>query len=255
MNQLFLMKEYPADVLPMYAQGYSVCRFLIDQKGPRTFIQFLGDYMRHPSWTANIKQHYGYDSLKELQDYWLAWVADGGGPVERFAKSPTNRTGQANGEIASTGGNSGVSNSGVSQASATVAVAGPTPNSTSSTPAGPAARQAEPGKSPSLMELAGPSTPARGVAATGGNLQPEGPATQLASTQGNGWYSRKRREVESRNEAGGALEPIKPMVPPSVLHSGPYQTAHPQPEQQMSRSGSPIPWSSGAEIAPGQFVR
>ncbi len=29
MNQLFLLTEYPPDVLPMYAQGYSVCRFLI----------------------------------------------------------------------------------------------------------------------------------------------------------------------------------------------------------------------------------
>ncbi len=86
MNQLFLMKEYPADVLPMYAQGYSVCRFLIDQKGPRTFIEFLGEYMKHPSWTDNVKRYYGYDSLKELQDYWLAWVSQGGGPVEKFAK-------------------------------------------------------------------------------------------------------------------------------------------------------------------------
>ena len=55
MNQLFLMKDYPADVLPMYAQGYSVCQFLIDQKGPREFIRFLGNYLRHPSWTKNLK--------------------------------------------------------------------------------------------------------------------------------------------------------------------------------------------------------
>ena len=48
MNQLFLMTEYPSDVLPMYAQGYSVCRFLIAQQGPRTFIQFLKSYMQRP---------------------------------------------------------------------------------------------------------------------------------------------------------------------------------------------------------------
>ena len=87
MNQLFLLKEYPNDVLPMYAQGYSVCRFLISQQGPRTFINFLESYMRNPSWTDNIRQHYGYSSLAELQQYWLAWVSEGCGEVTRYAKT------------------------------------------------------------------------------------------------------------------------------------------------------------------------
>ena len=84
MNRLFLLTEYPADVLPMYAQGYSVCRFLIEQKGPREFINFLTDYMHHPSWTANIRKHYGYQSLAGLQTRWLDWVADGSTDVTEF---------------------------------------------------------------------------------------------------------------------------------------------------------------------------
>lgn len=87
MNRMFLLTEYPDDVLPLYAQGYSVCRFLIDQQGPQAFIGFLEGYMRHPSWTDNVREHYGYDSLAELQDYWLSWVAAGSGPVERFVKA------------------------------------------------------------------------------------------------------------------------------------------------------------------------
>jgi hypothetical protein len=90
MNQLFLLTEYPNDVLPFYAQGYSVCRFLIEQKSPRDFVNFLGDYMRHPSWTANIKKHYDYDSLAEFQEYWLSWVKAGSGPVAQFAKAGSN---------------------------------------------------------------------------------------------------------------------------------------------------------------------
>lgn len=86
MNRLFLLTEYPPDVLPMYAQGYSVCRFLIEQQGPQEFIQFLKDYMRHQSWTANVQKHYGYESLAELQEYWLSWVEAGSGPVAQFAK-------------------------------------------------------------------------------------------------------------------------------------------------------------------------
>ncbi len=87
MNRLFLLTEYPQDVLPMYAQGYSVCRFLIEQQGPQTFIHFLKDYMQRPSWTVNVQKHYGYDSLAELQEYWLAWVEDGSGSVEKFVKA------------------------------------------------------------------------------------------------------------------------------------------------------------------------
>ena len=32
-NKMFAMKEYPPDVLPLYAQGYSVTRYLIQQGG------------------------------------------------------------------------------------------------------------------------------------------------------------------------------------------------------------------------------
>lgn len=92
MNHLFLMKEYPQDVLPMYAQGYSVCQFLIQQKGPREFIRFLGDYLKEPSWTLNVKRHYGYASLQEFQDYWIAWVASGSGPTDAFAKLTATAT-------------------------------------------------------------------------------------------------------------------------------------------------------------------
>lgn len=97
MNQLFLLTEYPNDILPMYAQGYSVCQFLIAQQGPRTFIQFLKDYVERPSWTANIQKHYGYSSLRELQEYWLKWVDSGSGDVEKFA---VNRTQAASALVA-----------------------------------------------------------------------------------------------------------------------------------------------------------
>ena len=95
MNRLFLLTEYPNDVLPMYAQGYSVCRFLIEQQGPKAFIAFLTDYMNRPSWTQNIRKHYGYDSLAQLQQQWLTWVSVGSGPVDAYVAtgpgSPSTR--------------------------------------------------------------------------------------------------------------------------------------------------------------------
>lgn len=105
MNKMFLLKEYPPDMLPMYAQGYSVCRFLIEQQDPQTFISFLGDYMRHPSWTENVRKHYGYESLAELQESWLAWVTDGSGSVQRYVKSrPQPDVPAANGAVAQVSG-------------------------------------------------------------------------------------------------------------------------------------------------------
>lgn len=252
MNQLFLMKEYPADVLPMYAQGYSVCRFLIDQKGPRAFIQFLGDYMRQPSWTANVKHHYGYDSLKELQDYWLAWVAQGSGPVERFAKNSTMPAGVGGGTAASVAATNVGRNLGAPEgdlngsprnpptsggANSRALLAASEMNLTSPSPAGP---------SPSVPNAPGPAS---------ASISPERGSTQLASTAGGGWYLRRRREVESGVEPGSQYPAVTPIVPPSVRDSGPYQSAHPQPEQQMSRSGASPSWAgpaTGGQATSGQ---
>lgn len=87
MNRMFMMKEYPPEMLTLYAQGYSVCRFMIEQKGPREFIKFLETFMQVGSWTQSVKKHYDYESLSELQQYWLAWVEDGSQDVSRFAKN------------------------------------------------------------------------------------------------------------------------------------------------------------------------
>ncbi|MGV3483466.1 MAG: hypothetical protein ACO1RT_03500 [Planctomycetaceae bacterium] len=108
MNKLFLLTEYPSDVLPMYAQGYSVCQFLIAQQGAQQFVTFLGDYMQRPSWTENVRKHYGYESLAELQEQWLAWVSAGNGPVDRFAKVNV-RPQQAPGGVALAAASSGAS--------------------------------------------------------------------------------------------------------------------------------------------------
>ena len=220
MNQLFLMTEYPSDVLPMYAQGYSVCRFLIDQKGPQTFIQFLGDYMRRPSWTANIQKHYQYESLAELQDYWLAWVSSGSGSVEKFAKAPPPPVQPATAAIAAT---DAVDASDVRTAAAT---GRPTRSS------------------PAEFALNGPVI----NAAVGANPNPG--ATALASTVSQGWYQRRKLQAQSAVNSGdlrpqrpspaSQVSATSPMVPPSVRNSGPYQSAHPQPEQQISRNGLPI---------------
>jgi hypothetical protein len=81
-NQMFAMKEYPPDVLPLYSQGYSLARFLIAQGGQRKFVKYVGDGMKWNNWTRATQQHYGYPSLSQLQVTWVDWVRRGCPPVD-----------------------------------------------------------------------------------------------------------------------------------------------------------------------------
>ena len=238
MNQLFLLTEYPNDVLPMYAQGYSVCNFLIAQKDARTFVKFLGDYMKHPSWTVNIKKYYGYDSLAELQDYWLAWVESGSGPVAQFAKvDPSNATNSAT-RIAS---NQSVPNQSVPNQSAPNQLAGvdrsrvvpASANSNQSMQLDPPKQSSSP--RPGFTQ---PATAQSGTAQPG-TIQPgigRANPTTLANASGGGWYSRQRNLAKDQKPNDSSDSAATAIVPPSVRNSGRYSSAQPQREQPMSRT-------------------
>jgi hypothetical protein len=103
-NQMFAMREYPSDILPLYAQGFSLARFLIAQGGKPKFVKYVGDGMRSNNWPQATKKHYGYANLSVLQVTWLDWVRTGssldaiksplGSPSTMFAS-----TGQSRGSI------------------------------------------------------------------------------------------------------------------------------------------------------------
>lgn len=76
-NRMYAMKEYPSDILPLYAQGFSLARYLIAQGGKRKFIEYVGDGMRGENWTAATQKHYGIKNLSQLQVTWLDWVRQG----------------------------------------------------------------------------------------------------------------------------------------------------------------------------------
>ncbi len=232
MNRLFLLTEYPQDVLPMYAQGYSVCRFLIEQQGPQTFIGFLQDYMQRPSWTANVQKHYGYESLAELQEYWLNWVEAGSGPVEKFVK--------------------------VDVRPATV----PATAVASRQPARNLATRDQPDKLAPASALVAASTQQRGgTDDLQNNLVVSNDRGRLAeSNAGGSWYHRRavgrNAAVENETVPAGVSptsgqvadalierplsvnrtqEPATPLwAPPSVVSSGRYSSATPQAETMGS---------------------
>ncbi len=86
-KMLFAMRDYPPDMMPLYAQGYSLCAFLIAQGGPRRFIQFLERGMQNEDWVTAVSESYGYPKLGSLKVAWNDWVSDGGGSVNNYTAS------------------------------------------------------------------------------------------------------------------------------------------------------------------------
>jgi len=87
-NQMFAMTEYPRDVMPLYAQGYSLSEFLIEQFGRREFIAYLAEGMNTNDWPSATAHHYAITDLGTLQNTWLAWVAQGSPPLKSRVPSP-----------------------------------------------------------------------------------------------------------------------------------------------------------------------
>lgn len=76
-SAMFAMKEYPQDVLPLYAQGHSLTSWLIAHGGKQKFLEFVGDGLESEDWVGVLNRHYGIRSLGQLQNTWLDWVAQG----------------------------------------------------------------------------------------------------------------------------------------------------------------------------------
>jgi hypothetical protein len=76
LGRLFRLREYPNDVMALYAEGYSVSNFLVSQggdKGRQTFLSFLAQGMKNDNgnWDAAVQSHYGYRNVNELERAWV----------------------------------------------------------------------------------------------------------------------------------------------------------------------------------------
>jgi hypothetical protein len=100
-NQMFAMTEYPSDVMPLYAQGYSLAEFLIEQYGRREFVAYLSEGMSTNNWPAATAHHYNIADLSTLQNTWLAWVAQGSPPLK--SRVPAPETGPSTTAVAGDG--------------------------------------------------------------------------------------------------------------------------------------------------------
>lgn len=108
-NKMFAMKQYPADILPLYSQGYSLARYFIQQGGKPKFVEYVGEGMRTNNWTAATRKFYGFNSLSDLQVTWVDWVRQGSPDLSQLASAeqgestPTRSVSEGNEAAAVTG--------------------------------------------------------------------------------------------------------------------------------------------------------
>ncbi|MCE9603557.1 MAG: hypothetical protein K8U03_01490 [Planctomycetia bacterium] len=93
-SSMFAMKEYPADVLPLYAQGHSLASYFIAQGGKRKFLQFVADGLQDENWVRTVNAHYGFADLRTLQTTWLDWVRTGSPPLQQTSVAASVATSQ-----------------------------------------------------------------------------------------------------------------------------------------------------------------
>ena len=73
LRRLFPMPDYPSDIMALFAEGYSVTRFLVERKDRPTFLAFVRQGMRD-DWDGAARRHYGSRDVDDLEQAWLAQV-------------------------------------------------------------------------------------------------------------------------------------------------------------------------------------
>ena len=65
LSRLFVIEEYPKDLMSFYGQGYSISRFLIEMGGRPRFLEFVRDGLKD-GWDASTRAHYELTNVREL---------------------------------------------------------------------------------------------------------------------------------------------------------------------------------------------
>ncbi len=111
---LLTLKEYPRDMIVVYAQGYSICDYLINQHGGREkFLKFVRTGMRNDNrnWEAAVRDVYGFESVDELEEKWIDSLRT---PPQRVARGKSSGTRTGTTALASRSGDTEVRMSGLS---------------------------------------------------------------------------------------------------------------------------------------------
>jgi hypothetical protein len=85
LRRLLSMKEYPKgmqSVLTLYAEGYALAEYLVQQGGKARYLAFLEDAHRH-GWDRALQRHYKIKGVDALEQGWEEWVIAGSPQLPR----------------------------------------------------------------------------------------------------------------------------------------------------------------------------
>jgi hypothetical protein len=79
LRDLLSMKDYPRGHRPMltlYAQGYALADFLVQQKGRQVYLKLISDGERI-GWEDAIRRNFDHEGIESLEKNWQGWVLAG----------------------------------------------------------------------------------------------------------------------------------------------------------------------------------
>jgi hypothetical protein len=92
LRRLFNLREYPHEVGSLYAEGYSVARFLVDSRGPQAFLAFVAQGMQG-DWDVAVQAHYRYQNIEQLEEAWKSHLrSTKGQPPTLLAQNSSPRS-------------------------------------------------------------------------------------------------------------------------------------------------------------------
>jgi hypothetical protein len=92
LRRLFALREYPGDVMVLYAEGFSVANFLVTTGGRQTFLGFIAHGMSAYGWDSAVRTFYRYNRVEELEEAWLAYLRSTKRPPVILAQNGGTRT-------------------------------------------------------------------------------------------------------------------------------------------------------------------
>jgi hypothetical protein len=87
LNYLFSLTQYPSDVMVLYAQGFSICRYLVDQTDRATFLKFVGHGQNH-GWDSAVQTFYKLPNVSALEQAWIDSLRKPRGKGDAVAARP-----------------------------------------------------------------------------------------------------------------------------------------------------------------------
>lgn len=75
LRSLLQLREYPPQVMCLYAEGYSISDYLVKQSNRQHFLNFVGAGMQY-GWDAAAKSYFNHANVDELEKAWLKNLRD-----------------------------------------------------------------------------------------------------------------------------------------------------------------------------------